>query len=283
VHSTQLNDKGADDRATASENAVSHRVYRSRLYPTKTQERKLQQQLALSRRLYNKALWWREGAWQREKRRVTRRDQTYALVQLKSDFPEYAELSPGILVDVIKRVDLAFKAFFRRVRAGENPGHPRSKGPGWYKSITIPRRREFKLKYSPGKRYGYLSFKGFSNIRLRMHRRVPQGATVRRVIIKREPTGQWYAMLGWDRVKVQPPDHPHKDSSVGLHPGLSAYLSTDTGETFKPHSAHRRHCRKLGKRQHLLARRKKGSNRREKQRVLVAKQHAKIANARNAF
>jgi transposase len=42
---------------------VLRRVYRYRLYPTKTQELKLLEQVELSRRLYNKALWWREGAW----------------------------------------------------------------------------------------------------------------------------------------------------------------------------------------------------------------------------
>jgi putative transposase len=34
------------------------------------------------------------------------------------------------------RVDLAFQAFFRRVKAGETPGYPRFKGKGWYDSIT---------------------------------------------------------------------------------------------------------------------------------------------------
>jgi putative transposase len=283
VQSRQLGDKATGNRASSPEDPILRRVYRYRLYPTKTQERKLLKQLELARRVYNKALWWREGAWQREKRRVTLREQTHALVELKRNFPEYAEISPGVLVDVLKRVDLAFKAFFRRVQAGENPGHPRAKGPGWYKSITLPRRREFKLKHSRGKRYGYLSFKGFSNMRVRMHRDVPAGATVRRVIVKREPTGHWYAMLGWDRENVQPPEHPHKASSVGLHPGLSSYLSTDTGEAFKSHKAYRRHRRKLAKRQRVLARRRMGSNRREKQRVLVAKQHAKIAGTRHDF
>ena len=36
------------------------------------------------------------------------------------------------------RVDLAFKAFFRRVKAGENPGYPRFKGKGRYGSFTYP-------------------------------------------------------------------------------------------------------------------------------------------------
>jgi putative transposase len=37
-------------------------------------------------------------------------------------------------------VDLALKAFFRRVKAGENPGYPRFRGRGWYDSFTYPQK-----------------------------------------------------------------------------------------------------------------------------------------------
>jgi transposase len=42
-----------------------------------------------------------------------------------------------VLQDVSVRVDLAFKAFFRRVKAGETPGFPRVKGDG-YDSFCFP-------------------------------------------------------------------------------------------------------------------------------------------------
>ena len=41
-----------------------------------------------------------------------------------------------VLQEVVKRVDLAFQAFFRRVKSGEKPGYPRFKGHGRYDSIT---------------------------------------------------------------------------------------------------------------------------------------------------
>ena len=36
------------------------------------------------------------------------------------------------------RIDLAFKAFFRRVKAKEKPGYPRFRGAGRYDSFTYP-------------------------------------------------------------------------------------------------------------------------------------------------
>ena len=52
-----------------------HRVYKYRLYPTPAQQRELERQLELCRRLYNKALWWRQGAYERDGERVTRKQQ----------------------------------------------------------------------------------------------------------------------------------------------------------------------------------------------------------------
>lgn len=47
-------------------------------------------------------------------------------------------MSSQVLQDVLHRVDRAFQAFFRRVKAGETPGYPRFKGKGWYDSFTYP-------------------------------------------------------------------------------------------------------------------------------------------------
>ncbi len=41
-----------------------------------------------------------------------------------------------VLQNVTERVDLAFKAFFRRLKSGETPGFPRFKGYGRYDSMT---------------------------------------------------------------------------------------------------------------------------------------------------
>jgi hypothetical protein len=44
-----------------------------------------------------------------------------------------------VLQNVALRIDLAFKAFFRRVKVGEAPGYPRFRGKGRYNSLTLPR------------------------------------------------------------------------------------------------------------------------------------------------
>ncbi len=42
--------------------------------------------------------------------------------------PEYRDINAQVLQDVLHRLDRAFQAFFRRVKAGEQPGYPRFQG-----------------------------------------------------------------------------------------------------------------------------------------------------------
>jgi putative transposase len=53
--------------------------------------------------------------------------QQNVLPAIKSDRPEFVELGSHALQQTLRRLDLAFQAFFRRVKAGQTPGFPRFK------------------------------------------------------------------------------------------------------------------------------------------------------------
>lgn len=58
---------------------------------------------------------------------------------LKDTRPSLKLVHSQVLQNVTERVELAFKAFFRRLKAGEREvGYPRFKGRGRYDSITYP-------------------------------------------------------------------------------------------------------------------------------------------------
>lgn len=62
---------------------------------------------------------------------------------MEEEKPELKEVHSQVLQEVVKRVDLAYQAFFRRVKAGEKPGYPRFKGYGRYDSFTYTQSRLF--------------------------------------------------------------------------------------------------------------------------------------------
>jgi putative transposase len=101
-----------------------------RLYPNKQQQGLLEQQLEECRWLYNRVLEERKTAWEQRQDSVRLSDQQALLPPLKAERPALAGVHSQVLQNVAVRIDLAFKAFFRRVQTGETPGHPRVRGKG---------------------------------------------------------------------------------------------------------------------------------------------------------
>ncbi|MDD1760848.1 MAG: helix-turn-helix domain-containing protein, partial [Methanothrix sp.] len=104
------------------------RVFRYRLKPTKHQVVILNRQLDLCRWVYNETLTMRKNAWEHEGRSVSYFETKRQLPIWKEDKPELKEVHSQVLQDVVLRVNLAFRAFFRRVQSGEEVGYPRFKG-----------------------------------------------------------------------------------------------------------------------------------------------------------
>ena len=112
------------------------KVFRYRLYPTKEQKKNLNRTLELCRWTFNETLALRKNAWESEQKNINYYDSKKMIPVWKKEKPELKTVHSQVLQEVIKRVDLAFQAFFRRVKAGETPGYPRFKGYGRYDSIT---------------------------------------------------------------------------------------------------------------------------------------------------
>jgi putative transposase len=66
-------------------------------------------------------------------------DQAAMLTAEKKINPNLKAVFSQVLQDTLRRLDKAYKAFYRRVKAGENPGYPKFKGRGRYRSFTIPK------------------------------------------------------------------------------------------------------------------------------------------------
>ena len=92
-------------------------TYHYRLLPTKRQHRALEAILESQRQLYNAALEERIDAYR--KAHVTRSyfNQTKALTEWRRDDPEAAALPANLQRATLKRLDEAYRGFFRRVKS----------------------------------------------------------------------------------------------------------------------------------------------------------------------
>lgn len=120
-----------------------------RLYPTRKQATQLGIMLEECRWLYNYFLEVRKIAWEQGEQAqtaITLYDQHAILPALKKVRPSLGQVHSQVLQNVALRIDLAFKAFFRRANAAkaakagekEKPGYPRFRGKGRYDSFTYP-------------------------------------------------------------------------------------------------------------------------------------------------
>jgi putative transposase len=249
------------------------KTFRYKLQPTPEQERELQCVLILCRKLYNVALEQRITAWQRCRVSVSRYEQEAELKAIRAEFPEYAAIHSHVLQDVLARLDRTYQAFFRRVQRGGMAGFPRFKSSSRFHSVTYK-------EYSNGARIdnGCLVLSKIGRLAVRWSR--PLEGTPKTVTVSREADG-WYVAISCAEVPMWPLPLTGEDTGIDL--GLESFATLATGESIANPRIFRVAERHLRRTQRRVARRVKGSHRRKKAVILLAKAHQKVCRARADF
>lgn len=149
------------------------KTYQFRVYPTRKQEHTLEQWLVLCCETYNAALDERKSAYRIAGVSRSYEDQCAELPACKAVRPDLASVPSQVLQDVLKRVDLAFQAFFGRVEAGKKPGFPRFKSRWRYHSLTFKQfGNSFKIHEPQKKKRGMLELAKLGQVKMVMHRAI---------------------------------------------------------------------------------------------------------------
>ncbi|RKU06020.1 transposase [Candidatus Poribacteria bacterium] len=253
------------------------KTYEYRAYPTTKQRQLFTVWLALLRSIYNQALAWRIEAYQTAGLTVKWTTQANALPDLKQASEAFAGLHSDVLQDAMRRLDKAYKAFFRRAQNGEAPGFPRFKGEGRYRSMTFSHLSKHLVR-NVRRKFAKVVVPKIGHLKIRYHRPLPDGKIRNLTILKR--ASGWYVTIC---VEVPDPIEVHVHTTIGVDVGLNSFAVDSDGEHI-PNPRHYRQAEKrLAKHQRILSRRKKGSKRRAKQREIVARCHQRIANQRKDF
>jgi putative transposase len=249
------------------------KTFKEKLRPTPTQERALEEVLWRCRDLYNAALEQRITAWQRCHVSVSRYEQEAELTAIRAEFPEYAAIHSHVLQDVLARLDKTYQAFFRRIQRGERAGFPRFKGRNRFHSFIFK-------EYGNGARLdsGFLMLSKIGRISVHWSR--PIEGTPKTVTISKEADG-WYVAISCADVPVKP--LPTTGHETGIDMGLESFATLANGQPIVNPSYYRKAEAYLRRCQRRVARRKKGSHRRRKAVVLLAKAHQHVRNQRRDF
>lgn len=249
------------------------KTFQYRIYPTAKQERALNATLDECRWLYNLFLEQRISAWDERQEGRSLYDQLGDLPALKRDRPTLTNAHSQVLQNVGVRIDLAFKAFFRRCKNGEKPGYPRFRGRNRYDSFCFP-------QYGNGcKLEGHqLYLSKIGTIRVVLHR--PLEGAPKTACVRRSSTGKWSVTIACEWKPTALPETPEQ---VGIDVGLTTFAAFSTGETIANPRFLRAEEKSLAKAGRRLAKEANGTPQRKKRRKVVARVHERTGWRRKDF
>jgi putative transposase len=189
----------------------------------------------------------------------------------KAEHPEPENVYSQVLQNVTERVDLAFKAFFRRIKAGHKNGFPRFKGFGRYDSFTYTQ-SGFEL------RDGKLRLSKIGDVKIKLHR--PIEGKVKTLTIRRDSLSNWFACFSCE---VESKPLPPSIEIVGIDLGLTTFATFSNGETIERKRWMKQDEKDLKRIQRKVSALAKGSPERRKAIKALNHVHTRIKNRRDNF
>ncbi len=248
-------------------------MFQYRVYPTKKQLHKLNETLEECRWLYNHLLEKRKETYEQTGKGLSLYGQQATFPIVKQERPSLDRIHSQVLQNVAVRVDLAFKAFFRRCKEGaSDPGFPRFKGKGRYDSFTFPQ-SGFSITHD-----NRVVISKVGAIKMVYHR--PLRGKVKTCTIHRSSTGKWYVSFS---VECEPERLPENPEQVGIDVGLKTFATLSDGTEIENPRFFRKEEKALAKVQRKHSKLAKGTPERRKHRKVVARMHERIAFRRENF
>ena len=241
------------------------RSYRIRAYPNGAQRRLLERWFGASRWLWNTALAIRSEAYRLCGLNLTGDDLSRWLTQWKrtAGHEWLAAVPATCLTQCLRDQDVAFGNFF--ARRARYPKFKRKNaaaslrfqgaGAAWARGVmSLPKLGSLKLAES-----------------------LPKIERPDLVTLSRDAVGRYHVSFCAE-VERSVPQITHR--VVGVDLGLTHLATLSTGEKIPNPKRYHARLKYLRQQQRCLARRQKGSRRREKQRLRVARAHARVAQKR---
>lgn len=248
------------------------RTHRFRLYPSKTTEQKLQRTLDLCRFTYNQLLD-EFSSWES----ISKYELQSRIVDFQICYPELKEVYSKTLQYENYRLFSNLQALGETKKKGRKVGRLRFKGKGWFKTIHY-NQSGYKLIMT-GKRCQTLKLSKIGEIPIRCHRNI--NGDIKQVVVKREPSGKWFASLVTNE-KKDITKKPIK-KIVGIDLGLTdSVWDSDNNKTENPKFL-KKYSKQLAFCQRSMSNKKLGSNNRERYRIRLARKYEKLTNTRKDF
>lgn len=250
---------------------MTKRAYKYRMYPTEEQQRNLAQTFGCCRFIYNWALATRKRAYFDHGKKIAIKDLSAAIPALKKaeGTAWLSEVSAVPLQQALRHLDMAYKNFF--VKRADYP-------------VFKKKHKEQSATYTSNAftwdGHNLTLAKQQEPLPIVWSRPLPERAQPSSVTVSKDRAGRYFVSI---LVEENIATLPMTDKMVGVDLGLKSFLITSDGEIIDNPKYYARDEKKLAKAQRKHAKKKKGSNNRDKARRKVARLHARIADTRRDF
>jgi putative transposase len=245
------------------------KTFQFRLRPNAAQVPILELILADNCETYNAALQERREAWKLQRKSISYRDQQKELTELRQD-PCFQWMAADIMRDPLRRIDRAFRDFFKRCKSSEKPGYPRFRARARYRSFgfgnaVVCRDRSIKIP-----NVGDIRARGGRLIQGR-----PKFCTVKR------DGKRWTASVVCDIGEA--PEKRAVSAAVGIDVGLTNFVTLSDGRSIDNPRWTRKHEARIAAANRLLARKERRSKNRLRACEALRRAHQRVAEARKNF
>ena len=247
------------------------KAYKYRIYPNQEQKEMMTKIFGQVRFVYNLGLETKISAYTGNKINIDCFDLNKQITELKKTDAPWLKESPSQALQMsISNLDNAYTNFFRGF------GFPKFKNKHSKQSFQLPQG----VYLSENKKQIFIPKLKLVDIDL--HREFK--GEIKTVTVSKSITNKYYVSILVDTGELKPDKKPIMfKTSVGIDLGIKDFVITSDGMKFKNHDFFKSAMNELRIEQRSLARKKKGSNHYQKQKMVIALLHEHIKNQRQDY
>lgn len=246
--------------------------YRFRIVPNKAQREQIAKNFGCCRFVFNHFLAERIETYQNEGKSLSWYEQSRNLTQLKKELPWLSEADATSLQSSLRDLDRAYQNFFCRVKRGEKSGFPKFKSKHNHRKSYKSRCTGTNIQVLDGA----IKLPKLGRVKCRISKEVK--GRILSATISQTASGKYFVSLCCTEVEKK--QWPSTNQTIGLELGIRTWLVTSDGIEYSNPKYWQREEKKLARYQRQLSRKTRGSGRREKARIKVARLHEKISQQR---
>lgn len=245
--------------------------FKFRIYPNKQQEILINKTFGCGRFVYNYFLAESNKRYQTKEKFKNYYKMCSSLTGLKRQegIEWLKEVDSVALQESVKDLDVAFKNFF---------SHRAS-------SPTFKLKRDNNKSYRTRNQHDLLKFSGhfiklpkLGLVRYKNIRKI--NGRIFNATVSKTPSGKYFVSIC---TEVEETIKQNMGCAIGLDVGLKVFYADSNGNTIANPRYFKQSEKKLAREQRRFSKKEKNSNNREKQRIIVARVHEKIADQRKDF